>query len=220
VYGRHTEAVAAASRALELTELLGATSDAAWLRAQRGRYRLRAGDLAGARADLTQACAAGEENRTTPVVLTARIGLAVLARRTGEPSDITEVLAELADDTGWMETHLRLLALIEAGRTATRYGDHRAADAHLATALHLAETHPTAALATAEVAEALAELALAEGDPRAAARLLGLATAVRGAPDVGNPDVEDTRAKLGDTPGTEFTMDSEAARKELHARRR
>ena len=42
--------------------------------------------------------------------------------------------------------------------------------------------------------EALADLALADGRPADAARLLGYAAAVRGAPDLGNPDVRRAEA--------------------------
>jgi predicted ATPase/DNA-binding SARP family transcriptional activator len=210
LHGRHEQAVAAATRALELTELVGAAADAAWLRAQRGRYRLRAGDLPGARADLVRARAEAEENGTTPVVLAARIALATLARRTGQPSDITTVLADVTGD-GWMENHLRLTALLEAARTA---GDRTL----LAEAFELAGTHIAAGPATAEVAEALASLTLADGDPQGAARLLSAATALRGVPDAGDPDVADLLTAPGNPTST---MDTETARAVLaHALRR
>ena len=44
------------------------------------------------------------------------------------------------------------------------------------------------------MAEALADLALADGRPADAARLLGWSAAVRGAPDLGNPDVRRAEA--------------------------
>ncbi|MFL6122153.1 BTAD domain-containing putative transcriptional regulator [Actinophytocola sp.] len=223
LHGRHEESVEAASRALSLAESLGAVSDAAWLRAQRGRYRLRAGDLDGARADLTRA---GEEGRDIPVAavaVTAEVGLAVLARRAGEATMpvLTALLAEVAGgDAGWMENHLLVQVLTEAGRAAARSGDARAAAGYLSRALRLAEGSLAGGTAIAEVAEALAQTA---ADPRAAARLLGLAAAVRGAPDVGSPDVRDTetaaRARLGAAFDREFTaastVDSATARVEL-----
>ena len=213
LYGRHTEAVAAAGRALSLAESLGATADAAWLRASRGRYRLRAGDVDGARADLT-----GPDTRSTAVAAMTRIGLATLARRAGEPAvPLAGLLAELDSGAGWLETHLLVQALVEAGRAATHRGD---AEEHLSRALRLAGGSMAAGPATAEVAEAMAQVAR---EPRAAARLLGLAAAVRGAVDVGNPDVRDTesaaRRQLGPAFDEEFTrwstLDPATARAEL-----
>ncbi|MEV5745870.1 hypothetical protein AB0L30_37955 [Microbispora rosea] len=54
----------------------------------------------------------------------------------------------------------------------------------------------------ANAVEAQAELAIAAGEPAEAARLLGLATSVRGTADKGSPDVrraeKAARAALGD----------------------
>jgi predicted ATPase/DNA-binding SARP family transcriptional activator len=209
LHGRHAEAVEAVGRALSLTESLGATTDAAWLRAQRGRYRLRAGDFDGARADLARA---GDDNRATAVVAMTRIGSAMLARRTGKPASLTGLLSELDGDTGWPETYLLVQALIEAGRGAAASGDLVMAEEQLGRALRLAGESLAAGSLTAEVAEAMAQAAVAGDDPRAAARLLGLAAAVRGAVDVGSPDVHETesatRAALGSSFDEEFTAAS------------
>jgi predicted ATPase/DNA-binding SARP family transcriptional activator len=220
VHGRHEDAIEAVDRALSLTESLGAATDAMWLRAQRGRYRLRAGDIEGARADLTRA---GEDGRVNAVTAMARIGLAMLARRTGRPAALTGLLTELDGDPGWPETYLLVHALIEAGRGAAAAGDPAAADERLSRALRLADVSPAAGSLTAEAAEAMAQLAIAGGDPTAAARLLGLAAAVRGGVDVGSPDVLETetaaRAALGAAFDEEFTkasaLDPMRARAEL-----
>ncbi|HYQ63447.1 BTAD domain-containing putative transcriptional regulator [Actinophytocola sp.] len=220
VYGRHEKAIEAVDRALSLTESLGATTDALWLRAQRGRYRLRAGDIEGARADLTRA---GEDSRASAVVAMARIGLAALARRTGRPATLAGLLSELAGNPGWPETYLLVHALIEAGRGAAAAGDPAAADERLTRALRLAGVNLAAGSLTAEAAEAMAQVAMARDDAHAAARLLGLAAAVRGGVDMGDPDVRDTesaaRAALGPAFDEEFTtastVDSAAARAEL-----
>ena len=64
VGGDHAAAIAAMTEAAALAEAIGADSDAAWSRGRRGLERLRAGDLAGAAADLTWARAAGAAGRS------------------------------------------------------------------------------------------------------------------------------------------------------------
>ena len=59
----------------------------------------------------------------------------------------------------------------------------------------LVQDRPAIAGVTKALADlALADLALADGRPADAARLLGYAAAVRGAPDLGNPDVRRAEA--------------------------
>jgi predicted ATPase/DNA-binding SARP family transcriptional activator len=194
--GDHAAAIAAMDQAVAFAEAVGATDDAGWMRAERGMVRLRAGDLAGARADLDGAAAAGHAIRSAMVLAFADSGLAEVSRLTGDP-DRARVLLTAArrrlDEAAGVPSRVRLLPLTGLARLAVSCGRLAEAREVLAEAFRLAlaaeppliQDRPSIAAAT----EALADLALADGRPADAARLLGYAAAVRGAPDLGNPDV-------------------------------
>ena len=193
--GDHAAAIAAIDQAIAFAEAVGSADDAAWMRAERGMIRLRAGDLAGARADLDGA-AAGHAARSAMVLAFAAAGLGEISRHTGDPDRaralLTAARRRLDEATG-VPSRIRLLPLTGLARLAVSCGQLSEARGFLAEAFRLAlaaeppliQDRPSIAGAT----EALAELALAVGRPADAARLLGYAAAVRGAPDLGNPDV-------------------------------
>ncbi|GAA4567912.1 AfsR/SARP family transcriptional regulator [Planotetraspora kaengkrachanensis] len=208
VSGRHTAAVESAGEALRMARAVGAMSDAAWMEAQRGLHRLRAGETEGALDDLTNAERAARAGRFVSVVAAARIGLAAAARAAGDHArartSLTQVIADLRGG-GFVEAWMHVLALIELSRVATLSGDLTEARAHLRDALGRLGAAGSEAPG---VAEALADVALAEHLPSAAAASLGLASALRGTPDRGNPDVVDSerraRALLGETYDVEY----------------
>jgi hypothetical protein len=141
--------------------------------------------------------AEGDDRRTVVLLALAETGLGELARRRRELSDargwLTTALDRLAASTGTLQPRLRLLALTELGRVEIAAGALAAARDHLSQALaEVITIHD--ARATAEVVEACASLAVAEGDHRQASSLLGLGTAARGTADQGNPDVRATVA--------------------------
>jgi len=193
--GDHAAAIAAIDQAIAFAEAVGAADDAAWMRAERGTIRLRAGDLAGARDDLDGA-AAGHAARSAMVLAFADAGLGEISRHTGDPDRARALLTAARrrlDETTGVPSRIRLLPLTGLARLAVSCGQLSEARGFLAEAFRLAlaaeppliQDRPSIAGAT----EALAELALAVGRPADAARLLGYAAAVRGAPDLGNPDV-------------------------------
>jgi predicted ATPase/DNA-binding SARP family transcriptional activator len=194
--GDHAAAIAAIDQAIAFTEAVGAADDAAWMRAERGMIRLRAGDLARARADLQGAAAAGQAIRSAMVLAFADAGLGELSRHTGDPGRARALLTAARrrlDETAGVPARVRLLPLTGLARLAVSCGQLPEAREVLADAFRLAlaaepplvQDRPSVAAVT----EALADLALADGRPADAARLLGYAAAVRGAPDLGNPDV-------------------------------
>ncbi|GAA4582961.1 hypothetical protein GCM10023194_19010 [Planotetraspora phitsanulokensis] len=214
VSGRHTAAVEASGEALRMAREVGALTDAAWMEAQRGIHRLRAGGTAGALDDLTNAERAAEAGRFVSVVAAARIGMATAARAAGDltraRASLVQVLADLRGG-GFIEARMHVLALIELSRVATLSGDLAEARAHLRDALGRLGASGAGGAARAAapgVAEALADVALAEHRPGAAATALGLASALRGTPDRGNPDVLDSerraRAHLDETFDAEY----------------
>jgi predicted ATPase/DNA-binding SARP family transcriptional activator len=212
LFGRHRAAIEAAGTALDLAQALGTASDASWMLAQRGLHRLRAGDMAGARDDLTAAGQAAHDSGAAVVSALAQTGLATLARRAGElavaASLLQDVVAKL-DGAGWVEKQVLVHVLTETARTAVEAGDLAAARDRLAGALASATASPAPRAGVAGVGEAMAETVLAGGRPRAAARLLGLAAAVRGAADRGSPDVARTHDRA--RAGNETAFDEEYA---------
>jgi predicted ATPase len=198
--GDHAAAIAAMDQAIAFAEAVSA-DDAAWVRAERGMAWLRAGDLASARADLDIAAAAGHAVRSAMVQAFADAGLAEVSRRTGDPERARSLLTAARrrlDETTGVPSRVRLLPLTGLARLAVSRGQLAEARGLLAEAFRLAlAAEPPLAQdrpAIAGATEALADLALADGRPADAARLLGHAAAVRGAPDLGNPDVRRTEA--------------------------
>ena len=198
--GDHAAAIAAIDQAIAFAEAVGSADDAAWMRAERGMIRLRADDLAGARDDLDGA-AAGHAGRSAMVLAFADAGLGEVSRHTGDPDRARALLTAARrrlDETTGVPSRIRLLPLTGLARLAVSCGQLSEARGFLAEAFRLAlapeppltQDRPSIAGAT----EALADLALADGRPADAARLLGYAAAVRGAPDLGNPDVSRAEA--------------------------
>jgi predicted ATPase/DNA-binding winged helix-turn-helix (wHTH) protein len=198
--GDHAAAIAAIDQAMAFAEAVGSADDAAWMRGERGMIRMRAGDLAGARDDLDGA-AAGHAARSAMVLAFADAGLGEISRHAGDPDRARALLTAARrrlDETTGVPSRIRLLPLTGLARLAVSCGQLSEARGFLAEAFRLAlaaeppliQDRPSIAGAT----EALAELALAVGRPADAARLLGCAAAVRGAPDLGNPDVSRAEA--------------------------
>jgi predicted ATPase/DNA-binding SARP family transcriptional activator len=189
----HPAAIAAFGEAERLAHALGTEDDAARLRIWRALERLRAGDLAGARQDLTSAREIGHARRSADIVAFADVGLGELALRSGDLSSartlLAGALARLDRVPSPASEVFQVPALIGLGRVAVAAHDLPEARSRLDTALRLAlQVRLGPVIAT--VAEALAELAVARASWPEAARLLGLAAAARGAADRGSPDVD------------------------------
>ena len=194
--GDHAAAISAMDQAIAFAETIGADDDAAWFRGERGLAWLRAGDLAGARADLNSVATAGHAVRSAMVLAFAEAGLGEVSRHTDDPDRawalLTAARRRLDEATG-VPSRVRLLPLTGLARLAVSCGQLPEARKVLAEAFRLALAAEPPLIqdrpAIAGVTEALADLALADGRPADAARLLGYAAAVRGAADQGNPDV-------------------------------
>jgi predicted ATPase/DNA-binding SARP family transcriptional activator len=203
--GDHAAAIAAMDQAIAFADAGGAEDDAAWIRAERGLAQLRAGDLAGARADLASARTAGHALRSAMVLAFADSGLGEVSRHAGDPDQARSLLTAARrrlDETAGVPSRVRLLPLTGLARLSISCGQLPEARAFLAEALGLALAAQPPLIqdrpAIAGVTEALADLALADGRPSDAARLLGYAAAIRGAEDRGHPDVCRTEAAARD----------------------
>ncbi|MFI7632078.1 tetratricopeptide repeat protein [Microbispora rosea] len=202
--GDHAGAISALTEAMRLLRELGSDGDIAGVLVERGLERVRAGDFAGAAADLERVRTGEAARRSSQMPALAEIGLGELARRSGDlaraRSLLTGVLGRIAPVDGDARP-IRARALIALGRVAAATGDLGSARAHLDDGLRLTLAVGDRS-AIANAVEAQAELAIAAGEPAEAARLLGLATSVRGTADKGSPDVRRAetaaRAALGD----------------------
>jgi predicted ATPase/DNA-binding SARP family transcriptional activator len=203
--GEFAAGIAALEEAEELGSLLGAWGDLAQIGGLLATYRMRVGDLAGARADLDRSIrlSADQEGSgndasiwyglTEVELLWCQGDLRAAGRR------CTDVIAMIAaKDSDWY-AGIAGIALARQAMIALRLGDRDRcrvllADA-LRTASHWVEHPPVAA-----VIDAVAAFIVPD-DPRSAASLLGVACAVRGIFDESSLDalaVRDTaRAALG-----------------------
>ncbi|MFI6303153.1 ATP-binding protein [Amycolatopsis thailandensis] len=182
---------------IRLAGALGAVEDTADLLCRRAEGVLRAGDAEAARTDyeaaVEQALAAG-----TPLTLArARGGLGDVARRSGDLAAARRwygsALGSTVDPVTGGET--RILLYTGFGWTAAAEGNlDEATELHqeaLATALEYANL-PGAAQAI----EGLAGVLAARGEDERAAFLLGVAVGLRGAPVIGDADVDAITARV------------------------
>jgi predicted ATPase/DNA-binding SARP family transcriptional activator len=213
--GDHEAAIAAMTESARLAEELGAEDDAGRMITLRGHERLRAGDIEGARADLTVARRLAYERGSAINIAYAENGFAELARRTGDYA-AAQRLALLArgaaDGIGVFPVQIQSQILTTLGRLEVDRGELDAARERLVDALDTVLPAGDKPI-IATTAEAMAALALAGGDAIGAAGLLGLAAAIRGAADHGNPDVRATEAGTREVVGDEaFDKAYEASR--------
>jgi predicted ATPase/DNA-binding SARP family transcriptional activator len=185
--GQAPEALAMMDEALDLMRQLGSNDDAADLLCKRAECRARFGDPVGARADYELAVRAGmPESRAAGM-----LGLADLARLEGDLRTARrlgeQALAECP--TGAFSNEgVRSRALIVLGRVAEAEGKVEEATTRHRQAL-LSSVDHTNSTASALAVEALAGVALLEGDPGRAATLLGAGESLRGTTMAGDPDV-------------------------------
>ncbi|MFC6020311.1 BTAD domain-containing putative transcriptional regulator [Plantactinospora solaniradicis] len=203
--GDNTAAIGYLEEALRLATELGARDDTTHMSFRLSLLRCRAGDLAGARADLDRA--AHEAHLAGFPARQALLGLGEgeLARRggdlaTAERAYRAAVEALTGGDRPVVRAELHAPGLLGLALTATARGNLVAAREHVRELLAVV-TPGRHRPSLASAGEALAAIALAGGDPATAAYLLGLAEAIRGVPALGDPDVaatvESARAALG-----------------------
>ena len=218
--GELAAALACYDEAIEVVTEMGTVEDVLWMRGRQAQLRWFSGDQAGSAAAL----AAAERDA-------ARIGwpdaIAGLAKAKAElarwQGDLDAARAELARAEAAV-AHIILhpvfiaMNLDSHGYLDALAGDLDSARASRAEALTLA-VGSRHAPTVAQVLVGVADLALHQGLPHDAARLLAASVAVRGAPDLSNPDAarveEAARAALGEREfteaarsGAEATMDT------------
>ncbi|SUA75834.1 Regulatory protein AfsR [Nocardia otitidiscaviarum] len=194
----------------ELDAALGMLDEATTLARELGTHdgqrvwlamvRIDAGDPAGARTQLLETLDRAAAPRDHAL---ARVGLATLARYDGD-LDAARRQLDLAEPHCAAPPE-RALYATATGFLDAALGDLDTAERHLSQARDLAAAMPDPPM-LALVAVGSAELRWRRGDPRGAAQLLGIADAIRGGPNSGNPDIARLRLRLGEH-GHEYEAD-------------
>jgi predicted ATPase/DNA-binding SARP family transcriptional activator len=194
--GDHLPAIRALDEAAALSRELTGGSDLAYIYTQRARHRIRAGDPAGAEADLYRAEHAGHlqgETDLNPFLWLAQAELAWQQSRLDEAGRLCrQIEADSAGRPSMVWLPFRSLVLARQAMVALRSGDVTQTAALLASAVTLGG-ESTDRQAVAAAIDGAAALALerpggARDAAELAATLLGAAHAVRGAFDHGSLD--------------------------------
>jgi tetratricopeptide (TPR) repeat protein len=205
------KAIALTDEALTLTEQLGAVEDIPDLLCNRGDYRAsRAGEdpagtgLAEARADYERAAEIARRAGSPTYLAAALRGLGDIARLEGDLAEARRLYEQALErfEPHWMKSAgNRTNAFFGLGKVAEASGDLAGARSLYRQAIEVTVRMGPLAESAREV-EALAGIALLEGDASAAALLLGVATSLRGVLIEDDPEVSRTvaaaRAVLGE----------------------
>ncbi|TDD52223.1 BTAD domain-containing putative transcriptional regulator [Saccharopolyspora elongata] len=197
--GDHEGAIEAFQESVETFRELRATEDLVPALARIGMERLRGGDLDGARADLLRAERIGR-NRFLYHQIAALTGLAEVARHAGDRDQARDYLAAARAALAEAATEpepLRQMELLGEARLRLDEGEPGEALALLAEAFAVGLELRDMPL-NATIAEQAARVEFAAGRPQRAARLIGIATVLRGLVDEGDPEV---RALLRELAG-------------------
>jgi predicted ATPase/DNA-binding SARP family transcriptional activator len=210
VAGQHDAAARAYDEAIAIATELGNDEDLPQFVGRRATFDARRGDLRAARAGLDRARELSRDSwQHTSFLALCQADLERLDGNLDRArAELDRLAAMLPTDAGPLADELAFgTAHRHAGLACARAlveltaGDREAARRHVADAIGWAvatKDGPT----TAGIAEAAARLAFADGDADRAARLLGVAAAQRGEPDLGNAEVvaldAAVRAALGE----------------------
>jgi predicted ATPase/Tfp pilus assembly protein PilF len=210
-------ALALHTEGLDLRRRLGDRSGVADSLAALGRVALARGDRATARTLHCEGLAERRRVGDRPGMPAALAALAEVARLDGDPDAAGTMLEEaLAVATDLDDRHCVTLSLLHLARLARDHGDSLRADTLYRQAMPVAEgdVPPTAASAT--WLEGLGAIAVADGQPDRAARLLGAADALRQA--IGTPLPAHEAADRNDTiAGCSTALGEEAFRATFEA---
>ncbi|SDD95793.1 Predicted ATPase [Actinokineospora iranica] len=203
--GDHTGAVAAYEESVRLVSELGATEELPGMLGRLAVQRGRAGDLDGAERDLRAALRAARESGSRENLALIFGWLASLLRLRGNLAEAREFLAEgqtLLAAVPRQSPHWDSLYASVRAQLALAENDPDTALTHLAAAMTGVEDIPDMPVIGA-VGEQAALALFARGEPLAAAHMLGVGAALRGAPDLGNPELVELIARLDTALGPE-----------------
>jgi predicted ATPase/DNA-binding SARP family transcriptional activator len=201
--GDHAGAIEVLTEAVALADELGVDDDLLLARYGLALERAEAGDLAGARAELDRAIA-NRGNAPRMRELMVEVGTADLARISGDPGTALpryRRALELKTGIPALPAEVGQFVLLNLGRAALATGDLEQARQ----AADQVNDGPFAGRPNlAGLAELYAGIALAQGDPVNAARLLGCAEAIRGLANQGSRELARLMTAVQDAlgPGT------------------
>jgi predicted ATPase/DNA-binding SARP family transcriptional activator len=196
VLGDFDAAIAALEEAIGTLRELDPADDTVIQRASLANVRIQKGDVERGRAELLDMVRPGTWTSSGRSLVLARIALGNLARNEGDLEEAQRQYEAAGMDLERVPYSAPLYrAMLWAGQAhlAVARRDPPTAGRYLAQALALAVDTPDMPVA-ALVSVGVARLLRCQGDDPGAARVLGAAHALRGAPDAFNPDV----AGLGD----------------------
>ncbi|WP_186382843.1 BTAD domain-containing putative transcriptional regulator [Amycolatopsis rhizosphaerae] len=218
--GNREHAVALTDEAIALVGQLGAIEELAELWGRQA-LRLRCTDPEAARADFERSAELAHRAGVPAVLALAHLGLGDLERWGGRLAEARRRYEQALGECGtdWQSRGARSRILTALGRLEQAEGRRAPARDHHRAAIEIAaenQIHTDLVEATGGAAGLL----LLEGNPAAAARLLGISVALRGAPLPDDPDVRSLKELLGTSHEREFAeglaMDREAATAHLH----
>jgi predicted ATPase/DNA-binding SARP family transcriptional activator len=189
--GERERSIALTDEALDLVGQLDAADDMASLLCRRAEGSVRAGDLADAHADYERAAELARRAGTPEMLAAAHHGLGEVARLRGDLGRARRLYetALAVCRKGWFSAEeIRADIFVALVRVAEAEGDAEAARAWHRQVLS-AVPGTTGRTVPPAAAEALAGVALLEGDGKRAALLLGVGRALRGSSVAGDPDV-------------------------------
>jgi predicted ATPase/DNA-binding SARP family transcriptional activator len=182
------------------------------MRVPLGEARARAGDIAGARADLEHGARSAERAGEFDDAAAGYVQLAEIARREGDLAGAGDLLRRALGHTESRQHRpdvagVAAMTFCKLGCLAEQEGDLAAGAAWQRRALALLAEPPAVILPTnrtlAAVVDAIAALSAARGEHASAAELLGLAHTLQGFSDSGSLEVARAtaaaRSALGDT---------------------
>ncbi|GAA1953086.1 BTAD domain-containing putative transcriptional regulator [Amycolatopsis minnesotensis] len=207
--GDQERALTLLDEAIELTGLLGSMEETADLVRQRADCLLRLGDRAGARAGYLRAVELASPSGALDKLAEAHLALANLHRLEGDHAEAARLCALALEEcprAGFSSNELPARVHHTMGRIGIAEGRLTEAAALIGRAVEVARRTDNAEL-TACTVEALAEIALVEGDAARAARLLGAGASVRGMSISGDPDIERVTAGVAKALGDAFDIE-------------
>jgi predicted ATPase/DNA-binding SARP family transcriptional activator len=200
----HAGAVQAHEQAIELVSELGALDDMPELYARMAAQCARAGDFDGAERNLDTGLRVAKDHRSTDAEALLLCGMASLLRRRGELAPAAEHLDRalaLMSTANRPEGHWRAMSEEVRAAIAVDRGEPEVARAALLNGYRAMIELPDLPI-LAIIAEGAARLASSIGDAACAATLIGVATALRGTPDLGNVElaalITSLKATLGE----------------------
>lgn len=201
--GDHDGAIAAYEESIRLVIELGAVDDLPELRSRLAAQRARAGDLDTAEQELRAGLASARERKSMESDALLLCSLATIRCQRGDFATARELVDRsraLLIDIARPEGHYS--ALLHLTRAAIEIAEGQLDEARAALLGGLAAMAELRDLPVlAMIVERVARLVFAEGDAGSAARMVGIGTALRGTPDLGNPELARLIAEITEALG-------------------